>query len=224
MDIVKFTEENYGEFVKIANPAMNKMTALQTLLCGKELSLEEIPLITKEFKIVKEFLDLPMGDKKEVSLKKAFATAITIAKDKGVLPFEVNSPEQIASLVDNGLTRMKTAYQIATGKMDAYKAIDTLIDMTATRAIGIADIVTEKGVPLVIDKLCMAMSKHPYTVALVPFVKAAEKYITPNAKSAVRAGIKTVAKIAKPVLKKTVDTIKVAGKKIVSWLNESMLI
>ena len=46
----------------------------------------------KEFKSVQEFLDLPMGDKKEVVLKKAFATAVTIAKDKGVLPFEVNSP------------------------------------------------------------------------------------------------------------------------------------
>ena len=100
MDIVKFAKENYGDFVKRANPAMNKMTALQTLLSGKDLSKEEVPLI-KEFKSVQEFLDLPMGDKKEVVLKKAFATAVTIAKDKGVLPFEVNSSEQIASLVDD---------------------------------------------------------------------------------------------------------------------------
>ena len=56
MDIVKFAKENYGDFVKRANPAMNKMTALQTLLSGKELSKEEVPLI-KEFKTVQEFLN-----------------------------------------------------------------------------------------------------------------------------------------------------------------------
>ena len=67
MDIVKFAKENYGDFVKRANPAMNKMTALQTLLSDKELSKEEVPLI-KEFKVVQEFLDIPMGDKKEVVL------------------------------------------------------------------------------------------------------------------------------------------------------------
>lgn len=69
MDIIKFAKDNYGDFVKRANPAMNKMTALQTLLSGKELSKEEVPLI-KEFKTVQEFLNLPMGDKKELVLKK----------------------------------------------------------------------------------------------------------------------------------------------------------
>ena len=218
MDIVKFAKENYGDFVKRANPAMNKMTALQTLLSGKDLSKEEVPLI-KEFKVVQEYLDLPVGDKKEVILKKAFATAVTIAKDKGVLPFEVNSSEQIASLVDDGLTRMKVAYQTATGKMDVYHAVDALVDRVAVRVVGIADRAIEKGTPIVVDKLCKAMSKHPYTMALVPFVKAAEKYIAPVAKAAVRAGVAAVAKAAKPILKKAVDTAKAVGKKIMSWLN-----
>lgn len=218
MDIVKFAKENYGDFVKRANPAMNKMTALQTLLSGKDLSKEEVPLI-KEFKVVQEYLDLPVGDKKEVILKKAFATAVTIAKDKGVLPFEVDSSEQIASLVDDGLTRMKVAYQTATGKMDVYQAVDALVDRVAVRVVGIADRVIEKGTPVVVDKLCKAMSKHPYTMALVPFVKAAEKYIAPVAKAAVRAGVAAVAKAAKPILKKAVDTAKAVGKKIMSWLN-----
>lgn len=218
MDIIKFAKDNYGDFVKRANPAMNKMTALQTLLSGKELSKEEVPLI-KEFKTVQEFLNLPMGDKKEIVLKKAFATAVTIAKDKGVLPFEVDSSEQIASLVDDGLTRMKVAYQTTTGKMDAYQAVDALVDRVAVRVVGIADRVIEKGTPIVVDKLCIAMSKHPYTMALVPFVKAAEKYIAPVAKAAVRVGVAAVAKAAKPILKKAIDTAKAVGKKIMSWLN-----
>lgn len=218
MELVKFAKDNYGDFVKRANPAIDKMTALQTLLSGKELSEEEVPYI-KDFKVVQDFLDLPMGDKKEVVLKKAFATAVTIAKDKGVLPFEVNSSEQIASLVDDGLTRVKVAYQTATGKIDAYEAIDTLVDRLAVRTIGIADRVIEKGVPVVLDKLCMAMSKHPKTVSLIPFIKNAEKFVTPIAKAAVRKGVNAIAKAAKPLLKKAAEKVTEVGKKILSYLN-----
>ena len=63
------------------------------------------------------------------------------------------------------------------------------------------------------------MSKHPYTADLVPFVKASEKYIAPVAKAAVRAGVAAVAKAAKPILKKAVDTVKAVGKKIMSLIN-----
>ena len=114
---------------------------------------------------------------------------------------------------------MKVAYQTATGKMDAYQAVDALVDRVAVRVVGIADRVIEKGTPIVVDKLCKAMSKHPYTAALVPFVKASEKYIAPVAKAAVRAGVAVVAKVAKPILKKAVDTAKAVGKKIMSLLN-----
>lgn len=218
MDILKFASENYGDFVKRANPAMDKMTALQTLLSGQELTKEEVPLL-KEFKVVQEFLDLPMGDKKEVALKKAFALAVTIAKDKGVLPFEVDSPEQIATLVDDGLSRMKVAYQVATGNIDMHQACDALVDRLAVRVVGIADHAIEKGVPFVVDKLCLAMSKHPYTAAFVPFVKSAEKFVTPMAKTAVRKGIEFVAKQAKPLLRKAVDKVAASAKKLLNLLN-----
>ncbi len=217
METIKFKNENYGNFVKKTNSAMSKMTALQTLMSGKELSSEEVPLI-KEFKIVKDFLESPLGDKKETMMKKAFATAVTIANDKGMLPFPVKSPDQIAATVDDGLTRMKTAYQTATGKIDINQAIDVLVDRDADRAMVFADRAIEKGVPLVVDKLCEAMSKHPKTAALAPMLKAAEKYVTPKIKAAVRTGIKATAEHVKTSLKIAVEEGKKVGRKIFSWL------
>ena len=213
METIKFENENYGNFVKKTNSAMSKMTALQTLMSGKELSSEEVPLI-KEFKIVKDFLESPLGDKKETMMKKAFATAVTIANDKGVLPFLVKSPDQIAATVDDALTRMKTAYQTSTGKIDVNQAIDVLVDRAATRAMVFADRAIEKGVPLLSDMLCSAMIKNPLTAGLVPVIKAAEKYV----KDAVRTGIKATAEHVKTSLKETVEVVKKVGRKIYSWL------
>ena len=217
METIKFENENYGNFVKKTNSAMSKMTALQTLMSGKELSSEEVPLI-KEFKIVKDFLESPLGDKKETMMKKAFAIAVTIATDKGVLPFPVKSPDQIAATVDDGLTRMKTAYQTSTGKIDINQAIDVLVDRAATRAMVFADRAIEKGVPLLSDMLCSAMRKNPWTAGLVPVIKAAEKYVTPKIKDAVRTGIKATAENVKTSLKIAVEEGKKVGRKIFSWL------
>ena len=160
---MKFAEynEDYGrnEFGNQFEREATQMTALQSLLLGNELTAEELPLI-REFKCVKEFLDLPINDKKEAILKKLFATSIVIAKSKGLLPFEVpESPEAIASVIDEGLTQMKVAYKTATGELDSIEAIDVLVDRVAVRAVAIADKVIEKGIPVVLDKLCMVMTK-----------------------------------------------------------------
>jgi len=86
---MKFTEynEDYGrnEFGMQFEKEITQMTALQSFLLGNELSVEELPMI-REFKCVKEFLDLPMNDKKEGILKKLFTASIVIAKEKGNYP------------------------------------------------------------------------------------------------------------------------------------------
>ena len=217
MENVRFDNENYGDFVKRTNSAISKMTALQTLMSGKEPSSEEVTLI-KEFKIVNDYLESPLGDKSETMMKKAFAIAIIIANDKGKLPFPVTSPEQIAATVDEGLTRMKTAYLIATGEIDTDQAIEILVDRAAARATAFADRAIEIGVPLLADTLCKVMSKHPATASLIPLVKVAEKYVTPMAKTAVQKGIKATAERTKSFLKNTVKEGKKVVEKIISWL------
>ncbi len=220
---MKFTEynEDYGrnEFGMQFEKEITQMTALQSLLLGNELSTEELPMI-REFKCVKEFLDLPINDKKEGILKKLFTTSIVIAKEKGLLSFDLpNTPIEIACAVDEGLTQLKVAYKTAMGELDSIEATDTLIDRATVRAIAVADKIIEKGVPVVLDKLCLALTKiYPSTTAVVPIIKASERYITIGTKLAVRKGINTLAKIAKPVVQKAVTKVKSVAKKVMNFL------
>lgn len=220
---MKFAEynEDYGrnEFGNQFEREATQMTALQSLLLGNELTAEELPLI-REFKCVKEFLDLPINDKKEAILKKLFATSIVIAKSKGLLPFEVpESPEAIASVIDEGLTQMKVAYKTATGELDSIEAIDVLVDRVAVRAVAIADKVIERGMPVVLDKLCMVMTKvYPPAITVVPVIKHAERYITVATKVIVRKGIRTLAQAAKPIVKQVATKVKSVARKVLNFL------
>lgn len=220
---MKFAEynEDYGrnEFGMHFEKEITQMTALQSLLLGNDFSAEELPMI-REFKCVKEFLDLPMNDKKEGILKKLFTASIIIAKEKGQLPFELpNDPVEIASAADEGLTQLKVAYKTATGELDSIEATDALIDRATVRAIAVADKIIEKGVPLVLDKLCFALTKiYPPATAVVPIIKASERYITIGTKIGVRKGINTLAKIAKPVVQKAITKAKSVAKKVVESL------
>lgn len=216
---MKFAEynEDYGrnEFGNQFEKEATQMTALQSLLTGNELSEEELPLI-REFKTVQEFLDLPVNDKKEAILKKLFTSSIIFAKNKGVLSFNVpDSPVEIASAVDEGLTRLKVAYQTATGVLDSIEATDVLIDRIAVRTITVMDKVIEKGVPVVLDKLCMVMTKvYPPAITVVSIIKSAERYITVATKVVVRKGIRTLAQAAKPIVQRTVTKVKSVAKKL----------
>lgn len=220
---MKFAEynEDYGrnEFGNQFEREATQMTALQSLLLRNELTAEELPLI-REFKCVKEFLDLPINDKKEAILKKLFATSIVIAKSKGLLPFEVpESPEAIASVVDESLTQMKVAYKTATGELDSIEAVDVLVDRVAVRAVAIADKVIEKGIPVVLDKLCMVMTKvYPPAITVVPVIKHAERYITVATKVVVRKGIRTLAQAAKPIVKQVATKVKSVARKMLNFL------
>ena len=215
---MKFAEysEDYGrsEFGTQFENEITQMTALQSLLLGCELSAEELPLI-REFKFVKDFLDLPMG-----ILKKLFTTSIVIAKEKGLLSFDLpNTPIEIACVVDDGLTRLKVAYKTATGDLDSIEAVDALIDRVAVRAIAIADKVIERGVPVVLDKLCFALTKiYPPATIVVPIIKATERYITIGTKLALRKGINTLALISKPIVQKAVAKVKSVAKRVMNFL------
>ena len=221
---MKFAEynEDYGrnEFGNQFEKETTQMTALQSLLTGNELSAEELPLI-REFKTVQEFLDLPINDKKEAILKKLFTSSIVLAKNKGILPFNVpDSPVEIASAVDEGLTQLKVAYQTAKGTLDSIEATDVLIDRLAVRTITVMDkVVIEKGMPVVLDKFCMVMTKiYPPSITVVPVIKSAERYITVATKVVVRKGIYALAQAAKPIVQRTVTKVKSVARKVLNFL------
>lgn len=220
---MKFEEynEDYGrnEFVNQFEEETRRLSALQSLLLGEELGKEEVTSI-REFESVKKFLDLPIGDKCEVVLKKMFAYSVIVAKNKGVLPFELpDSPVAIASLVDEGLTRLKVAYKTGKGELDVIEAADAMIDSLSVRIVTVADKVIDRGVPVLLDKLCMVMTKvYPPTAVLVPYVKATEKYVNAAAKVLVRKGMGVITQAAKSVVRKVVSAGKKVAAKIKNFL------
>ena len=160
-----------------------KYSALQSSLLGESVEQEEIPLL-REFKCVQEFLDLPMNDPKEGELKKLFAGAVTAAAESGVLPFELpnNSAEGIASLVDDGLNRVKTAFKVATGEMNIEEAADTMIDRAAARAVALVDFALDNDIAG--NALAnVATAIYPPAEALRPIIVATVQHAAPVIKT-----------------------------------------
>lgn len=219
--VYKEYNEDYGrsEFGTAVDSEFGKYNALQSLLIGKQLGDEEVQTL-REFGCVQKFLDSPMGDKSEVKLKKAFSTAVVIANEVGGLPFKVEkSPVAIASTVDEGLSRIKTAYKVAQGEMDVTDVVDHHIDAVAARVKTVADKVIEVGAPIVVDKVCKVVNKvFPPAKAVVPLIKKAERFIRPKVKAVVRKGISVVANAAKVVVRSVVNVAKKVAGKIMNWL------
>ena len=221
MKFIAYNEDECrNEFGTHIEGESRKYSALQSLLAGRELDKEEVESL-KEFKVVQQFLDSPVGDASEAKLKKVFAAAIIIANEQGTLPFSIDgkSPIAIASAVDEGLNRVKLSYKLAKEELDVIEVADMLIDATVARVVTVADKVIERGVPVVLDKLCKVIAKvYPPAAVFVPVIKAAEKYIVPIAKMAVRKGLSVVAEGAKSFIHSTVKTLKNGVKKFASWL------
>jgi hypothetical protein len=182
---------------------------------GKELNDKETEFI-RESKCVKEFLDLPLNAPQEGKLKKIYSTAIVTALDKGTLPFKIEKdPVAIASTIDEGLTRIKVAYKIDQGDFTSQEAADYIVDKVAARAIAQTEKIIEKGVPIVLDAACVALTNIcPPAAAIVPIIKLSEKYITPVVKEVVRKGINILAEGAKEIVSSVIEGVKAIGKTI----------
>lgn len=103
--------------------------------------------------------------------------------------------------------------------MDAIEVADKLIDATVARVITVADKVIERGVPIVLNRVCDLISKvYPPASVFVPVIKNAEKFIVPAAKAAVRKGLNYVAEGAKTVVRSVAKGLVKASKKLASWL------
>ena len=220
MKFIAYNEdEGRNEFVSHVEGESRKYSALQSLLSGRKLEQEEVESL-KEFKEVQQFLDSPVGDASEAKLKKTFAAAIIIANEQGTLPFSIEdkSPIAIASAVDEGLNRVKFSYKLANEDLDAIEVADKLIDATVARVITVADKVIERGVPIVLNRVCDLSSKvYPPATVFVPVIKSAEKFIVTAAKVAVRKGMKYVAEGAKTVVRSVVKGVAKVGRKVLSW-------
>lgn len=201
---------------------INKQQAVQSLSLGKALEQVDIPLV-KEYRVVKDFMNLPVNDPKEKALKKVMAAAMVTAAEKGVLPFPVpKKASSIASVVDEGLTHMKVAYKVAQGEMNPVEATETVINHGIARAVSVvkkvASKVVDKVVPVVANVVVDAVSTVFPPVQLVkPVVQKTVPYVSHAVKIAVHAGIQTLAEAAKPIVRTVAKPLVAAGRKIVSF-------
>lgn len=173
------------------------------------------------------FLESPINSQNEAEYKKKMAIAVVKAMSTGALP--KMDAVGVASLVDEGMTRLKTAYQIGAGTIDAYKATDVLIDHAVTRAASVAEFVVDRAeetlqqvapeaVSVAIDNAATAISTglasiYPPAAALDPFIRAAAEYIKPSAVKFAQKGITKVAETTRKFIRETAPKAK-------TWLSE----
>lgn len=217
------------------------LAALQSLAIGKELTEKEVKTI-REFKSVQAFLDMPLNDAAENGIKKIFATAIIAANQKGVLklPEGYANAESIASIVDEGLTRIKTAYQVDKGIINPIEADTAIADRLAIRTASIVDVVAsrledkaqllvntveqkalsvsdtlvEQGISRASNIICAFVARaYPPAIVVVPYIKRAEAFVTPIAKVAVKKGIRMVAETARNMIPVATEKVKTFAKK-----------
>lgn len=240
--------EAKAKFTKQTEEISPVLSALQSLAIGKELSDEEVKTI-REFESVQEYLDLPLNDPSEAQFKKVFVAAVVTAHQKGILklPEGYDNAESIASIVDEGLTRIKTAYQVAEGKINPIVAetavndrlavrtaavIDIVVDKLVQKAneyvniaeekvLSVSDILVEMGIGRLSDIVCanLAMA-HPSSIVVIPYIKRFTAVITPVAQKAVKKGIRMVADFARNTTKQIGPKVKAFAQKTLAKMLE----
>lgn len=163
--------------------------------------------------INEKWLESSLGSADDLNLKKLAAAALIIAKEKGVISEEVVSTGiTAANIAAEGISRVKTAYQVGIGQLDVYDAADQMIDMAAARLPAVADAAVEKG----IDLALVAAMAYPQARPVVMLVKSVQPLVTKVSQVAVRVGIKKVATVAKKTVRKVGEAAKSFVKKIFS--------
>lgn len=193
--------------------AVTNNTTLQSVLQEGNVSIDNVKELGKS-KVLQEFLDAPVGSEKDTQIKKLMATAIHIANQNDCLPFEVPSsdPIEIAKLVDEGLTRVKVAYQSGCGLLDPIEVADVLIDKAAARVVALVDHAFESGmVNQALTKGSVALLtflKVPNAQAYAPVISNVISRVERPIQNFIKKGINYIAQSAKITVRKVVTSIK----------------
>ena len=233
------------DFEKFAAAASQIDNAIRTNEAVKAVIVEASGIVTGDEsgetrKSVQEFLDAPRGDKKEMAMKKAYAAAVALAKDRGLLPNISNEPSAIAAVVDEGLAIAKTAYQVGDGKIIPEVAFDYLVDRAAARAKSYVDYAFDSG--LVREGIAIGATKLAYAIPGIgpvlgpivqsyqPLIKSIVAHVEAPAKAVIKTGIDLVGSAAKAMGHNavkalgslTTSTVSFASRavsKVASWFS-----
>lgn len=212
-----FSEEfqNFGDQLK--NNLADYVTLESTVLDGTSIESDDK---ATPMGCMQEFLDASLVGDKDTAIKKLFAAGLTLANDAGVLPFDLpdNSPEGIASVVDDSLTRVKVAYKVATGEIPLEEAADTLIDAAAARAMAVADNVVDTvsaNTDLICDALSIAFPPAAEVIQIAkPVIKHVVTNVAPKVKEAIHTGIEKVSRYAKEAARPIIAKAREIGVKV----------
>jgi hypothetical protein len=191
-----------------------------------EIVENDIDNILRDFKGIKEFIDCSFGSPEEDNMKKLFAKAMVMAQEQGVLPTVLSDfpkdPVAIASLVDESLTRIKTAVMVEAGDIFPENAVNAVIDRSIVRVNVVADAFIAKGVNMVAAKAVSIMAwVFPPTQAIAPVIHIFAHFCTFQIKNKIREGLRKVATTAKNVVKKigtfAIKTVQKIGRSILNF-------
>ena len=221
------------DYEKIAEAANNIDKVIRENQALKSLIVEASSVVTGDQsqetrQSIQEFLDSPLGDKKEIVMEKAFAAAMVLAKERGLLPNLPESSHAIASIVDEGLTRVKANYQVGVGILDPEEAIDHIVDHAESRAIAFVDTAFESGIVREVATagvvgLAYAIPEigpiiGPIAENFSPIIKSVIASVEQPVREAIKTGIHVVATTAKTIAHKAIEGVKNVAKNIVSLL------
>lgn len=211
------------DYEKIAAAANKIDKVIRENQALKSLIVETSSLVTGDQsqetrQSIQEFLDSPLGDKKEIVMEKAFAAAMVLAKERGLLPNLPEGSHAIASIVDEGLTRVKANYQVGVGKLDPEVAIDHIVDHAESRAIAYVDAAFESG--MVREVVTEGVVRLAYAIPEIgpiigpiaenykPIIKSVIARVEQPVSEAIKTGIHVVATTAKTIAHTVVETVK----------------
>lgn len=222
MNNVNFeTVEEKNSFAENMLTQMDAFSALESLLLGRDLTLEETGAL-RQFDCIKAFLDAPVGDPIELPIKTIFAASIIAAAQYGCLPVELPAkhPVEIASVVEKGLIQAKTVYQVGKGMLDVAQASNVILDSAASAIVAASNFVVNKAIPFVPEKICNIIEKAiPVTKPVTTIAKSAINFAVGVTSTVVEKGVKLISNFAKATISTTVNVVSKVGAKVKSFFS-----
>lgn len=217
---------DYEKLAIVANDidnAIRENTALKSILVeASSAMLGDQTAETRQS--IQEFLDAPLGDKKEMIMKKAVAAAMLVAKERNILPALPDNGSVIAAVVDDALTRVKVSFQVGNGILDVEDAIDTIVDHAEARAVAFVDEVFDSG--MVNETVTEGLVKASYLIPEIgpivgpiaefckPVIQSVVAAVEPYARELIKTGLNLVSNTLKSVARAAVETVKTSVKNI----------
>ena len=223
------------DYEKIAEDAKKSDNVVKDNVALKSVIVEASSMMMDDHssetrRSIQEFLDAPLESKKDIAIKKAFAAAMVLAKDKGLINLPDNAGE-IAAVIDEGLVRVKANYQVGAGILESEKAIDNIIDHAEARAIAYIDYAFDSG--LVREFATEGVVRLAYSIPGIgpilgpiadnyrPIISNVISFVEEPVKSVIKTGIHLVSSYSKSAAHAVVEKAKSfavnTAKKFVSW-------